>query len=106
MTLSKDYPDSYDQILSEIESRIGIGQSRLDELAEGVATSLELLKRSRQKLSHEDHGVIRSFEMLFVEAMHVNVWLYHTRNDHDSARSALRVTRRIHELAVEALHTD
>jgi hypothetical protein len=93
--------EEYEKTIAEIDKTIDQAADRIQGLANNLNRAINVLTAANPKgLSAPQRGVLLAFEVLCVESLWRTAWLFHERNDPDSAQECLEVGRLLQE-AVE-----
>jgi hypothetical protein len=90
--------DQYESMIAQIGQTISHSEERINGLTNNVNRAISLMMASRPKgLTPLERDVLLSFEALCVESLWRTAWLFHERDEHDSARHCLEVGRRLQD---------
>ena len=92
----------YESLIAKIDAKIAKSGDRIKGLTNNVNRAINLLTAAHPKgLPAVQRDVLLSFEALCVETLWRTAWLFHQRDEHDSARQCLEIGKQLQQ-AVDA----
>jgi hypothetical protein len=94
---------NYEGMIAQIEQTIAHAGDRINGLANNVNRAISVLTLAYPKgLPRQDREMLLAFEALCVESLWRTAWLFHERQEHETARHCLEVGRMLQEAVEEA----